>query len=113
MQNKGLLLAHGACLNVLFWVLTALEAPSAMAVPIFAERYGVSCQTCHTVVPRLNPFGENFRDAGFRWPAAVKLRPSSPVAVKVNLAYTSANDPTGLPKALVDEVELLTMGTAG
>jgi hypothetical protein len=48
-------------------MLAASIAPAA-AVPIFAERYGFSCATCHTVVPELNPFGEAFRRAGFQLP---------------------------------------------
>ncbi|HEY8296822.1 MAG TPA: hypothetical protein VIG32_02200 [Candidatus Baltobacteraceae bacterium] len=96
-------------------VLLLFSAASrpAQAIPLFAHRFGVSCQTCHTVVPRLNGFGERFRDAGYRWPAPVRANAAFPVAMKANLAYASAADPSGLPKAIVDEVEFLTMGSAG
>jgi hypothetical protein len=87
---------------------------TAGAIPVFAHRYGVTCQACHTIVPRLNGFGEAFRDAGFRWPAAVSVTPPEiPIAMKSQLAYTSATDPGGLPKATVDEIEFLLMGAAG
>lgn len=39
---------------------------SACAMPNFAREYSVSCQTCHTMIPRLNETGFNFRKAGFR-----------------------------------------------
>jgi len=41
---------------------------SANAIPAFARKYGTSCQTCHTVYPKLNPFGEAFRHNGYRFP---------------------------------------------
>lgn len=82
----------------------------ASALPVFAHRYGVTCQTCHTTVPRLNAYGEYFAEHGFARPGA---HGAFPVAVKVNLAYGSDPDPAGLPKAIVDEVELLTGGTLG
>jgi hypothetical protein len=41
----------------------------ALAVPSFARKYQTSCQTCHTVYPVLNPFGEAFRRDGYRFPS--------------------------------------------
>jgi hypothetical protein len=41
----------------------------ARAVPSFARKYQTSCQTCHTVYPALNPFGEAFRRNGYRFPS--------------------------------------------
>lgn len=43
-------------------------APPASAIPAFARKYGTSCLTCHTVYPKLTPFGEAFRRNGFRFP---------------------------------------------
>ena len=43
--------------------------PSAQAIPSFARKYQTSCQTCHTVYPVLNPFGEAFRRDGYRFPS--------------------------------------------
>ena len=49
--------------------LAAMLAPrSASAIPAFARKYGTSCLTCHTVYPKLTPFGEAFRRNGFRFP---------------------------------------------
>lgn len=41
---------------------------NASAIPAFARKYGTSCQTCHTVYPKLTPFGEAFRRNGYRFP---------------------------------------------
>src|ERR1700674_5607729 len=48
-------------------VTAALAAP-AHAIPSFARKYGTSCTTCHTVYPKLTPFGEAYRRNGFRFP---------------------------------------------
>ena len=92
-------------------VLLCQQAPRASALPVFAHRYGLTCQACHTTVPHLNEFGLAFQRNGFRLPG-MPMRGASPVAVKVNLAYSSDAE-EGLPKAVVDEVELLTGGNMG
>jgi len=97
-------LAAAVLAILLFWT-----AAPALALPVFAHRYGLSCQDCHTTVPHLSPFGRAFAANGFRLENA---RRTLPVAVKVNLAYSSDAE-TGLPKAVVDEVELLAGGTIG
>ncbi len=91
-------------------ILVGLCSGRASALPVFAHRYGLSCQTCHTIIPQLTPFGERFLANGFRLPGA---RGAFPIAIKTNLAYSSAPDPSGLPKAIVDEVEVLSGGTLG
>jgi hypothetical protein len=47
--------------------VTAAALPAA-AIPSFTRTYGTSCTTCHTVYPKLTPFGEAFRRDGFRFP---------------------------------------------
>jgi hypothetical protein len=93
-------------------LLLGLPLP-ALATPVFAHRYAVSCEACHTIVPELNEFGRDFLEAGYRWPAARATHGTFPIAMKANLSYTSGADPTGLPKALVDEVEFLFMTPVG
>jgi hypothetical protein len=44
-------------------------AGEAQAIPSFARKYQTSCQTCHTIFPVLNPFGEAFRRNGYRFPS--------------------------------------------
>lgn len=47
-------------------VVGSLLAPAgAEAIPAFARRYRVSCNTCHAPFPRLKPFGEEFAARGF------------------------------------------------
>jgi hypothetical protein len=103
--------------GVLFMWLVAAPARPAGALPIFAHRYGLACQACHTTVPTLNAFGRYFLRHGFRLPGG---RGTFPVTVKTELAYSSAgtgdSDEPGspaLPKAIVDEIELLSAGSLG
>lgn len=91
----------------------ALLTGRAEAIPAFAHRYGVDCQACHTIVPRLNAFGERFRDAGYRWPGPIATRPGLPISIKANLASSSAPSDPPLPKSIVDEVEALLIEPVG
>ena len=53
----------------LLLVAVALGAAApASAIPAFARKYGTSCLTCHTVYPKLTPFGEAFRRNGYLFP---------------------------------------------
>jgi hypothetical protein len=47
------------------FVLVSLS-PSAKAMPMFARKLKVGCSACHTIIPRLNATGFEFRAAGFR-----------------------------------------------
>lgn len=78
----------------------------ADALPVFAHRFGLQCEVCHTAIPHLTPFGQAFLMDGYRLPQPSR-NDVLPIAVKVNLAYSSAADPSGLPKAIVDELEVL------
>jgi len=81
------------------------------ALPVFAKRYGVACSQCHTIVPHLNAFGQAFMLAGFRAPRGMDEHGAFPVALKLNLAYSS--DSGTLPGFYVDEVELLAGASVG
>jgi hypothetical protein len=101
-------------------LLTACLSAPASALPIFAHRYGFSCQQCHTTVPNLNPFGKYFLKHGFRLPTDAKG--TLPIAVKTEIEYQSSGggdsdepggSPQPLPKLLVDEIEVLSAGSIG
>lgn len=67
-------------------VLILVAAKPASAVPIFAERYDLSCSTCHTAVPDLNAFGNAFRRNGFVLPKAPRHK-SFPLALRFQETY--------------------------
>lgn len=52
-------------------LIGAVAAPApAGAVSPWSRKYATSCITCHTVYPKLTPFGEAFRRNGYRFPGA-------------------------------------------
>jgi hypothetical protein len=61
--------ARLAASPLLVATILLLGAPrTALAIPAFARKYETSCLTCHTVYPKLTPFGEAFRRNGYRFP---------------------------------------------
>ena len=48
------------------FIAMGLFSPVALAVPAFARKTGLACSSCHEVWPRLNDFGQLFRDRGYR-----------------------------------------------
>jgi hypothetical protein len=55
-------------LTLVALLVAASASAPARAIPSFARKYGTSCLTCHTVYPKLTPFGEAFRRNSFRFP---------------------------------------------
>lgn len=55
-------------LQIIIVATVAGVAAPAWAVPAFARKYKTSCVTCHTIFPKLTPFGEQFRRNGYRFP---------------------------------------------
>lgn len=51
-------------LLMLVFVLLIFYERSA-AIPAFARKYNMSCQTCHSPFPRLKPYGADFAGNGF------------------------------------------------
>ncbi|TAM58875.1 hypothetical protein EPN52_09545 [bacterium] len=71
-------------------VLALLQAPAG-AVPIFAQRYGLACTTCHSVLPELNAFGRAFREHGYR--LTLPKHAALPLAVRYQEMYQSSVAP--------------------
>ncbi len=94
---------HDLSRNV-FWVAVELilfNALPATAVPAFSRKYQTSCQTCHVIFPKLNPFGEAFRLNGYRMPAEtaeqVKQQPVSLGAEAYKRMWPGMVYPSDLP----------------
>lgn len=65
---KRSVLVYAAALFVGLFVYFGAQR-DAQAIPSFARKYQASCQTCHTIYPVLNSFGEAFRRNGYRFPS--------------------------------------------
>jgi hypothetical protein len=72
---------------------TALPLPNVKihAIPAFARKYGMPCSACHEAWPKLNNFGQTFKDNGYQlgndrdapifqqptyWPIAMRITPN-------------------------------------
>ena len=87
---------------VLFLAFLATATDRADAIPAFARKYRTTCATCHSPIPRLNAFGEQFAANGFELPGEqqprdtintgdplLRLQQSLPLAVRID-AYMAA-----------------------
>ena len=80
-------------LRLAFFVMACLFADihSASAIPAFARKYGMPCSACHEAWPKLNNFGQVFKDNGYQlgndrdapifqqpayWPITLRITPS-------------------------------------
>nr|WP_319776163.1 hypothetical protein [uncultured Sphaerochaeta sp.] len=45
--------------------LSVMMTETIYAIPAFARKYNMSCQTCHSPIPRLKAFGNDFAGNGF------------------------------------------------
>ena len=71
----------------------ALIAADAQAIPAFARKHKLGCNTCHTIYPQLNRFGRDFRDNGFRMPDEIQaLLKRVPLATPPQGAPATAED---------------------
>src|SRR5436305_15191057 len=66
--------------------------PSALAIPAFARKYGLPCSACHEAWPKLNSFGQTFRDSGYQLnnerDAPIYQHPSYwPIAMRISLKW--------------------------
>lgn len=79
-------------LSVCVLLLSCFTTPSS-AMPNFARKFSMTCDGCHTTVPRLNEFGWKFRAAGYRTPGDIgKTQPKFDlgdyIAGRLNVAIT-------------------------
>ncbi len=137
-KHKVLLMGILASSLILLFMMLAQEA---RAIPSFARKYETSCQTCHVAFPKLNAFGEAFRNNGYRfpvddeeqvkqepvqlgapawkrvWPKAVwpsDMAPSVPIALIITNTYEIVPDADVSNDFVVpSEVELFSGGTLG
>ncbi len=53
-------------LSILSFIIIFLLMQSvSYAIPAFARKYNMSCQTCHSPFPKLKPYGDEFAGNGF------------------------------------------------
>src|SRR5882757_7094057 len=68
-----------------------IPAGKVYAIPAFARKYGMPCSACHEAWPKLNNFGQSFKDNGYQlgndrdapifqqpayWPVSFRMTPN-------------------------------------
>jgi hypothetical protein len=90
-------------------LLLVFVLPRASAMPMFARKLGVSCEVCHTTIPRLNETGYKFRAAGFRFPEMIGKSEEKKIELgdyfsgraQARFDVQKTNQPNGAPAANV------------
>ncbi|MCG6937483.1 MAG: hypothetical protein LJE83_04840 [Gammaproteobacteria bacterium] len=62
---------HPDIISALFFLLVisvSMIPANSEAIPAFARKYNISCNTCHAAFPRLNEFGRQFVSDNYRLP---------------------------------------------
>lgn len=119
----------GAFALVLF---VMASSTSSQAIPAFARKYGLPCSACHETWPKLNIFGQTFKDNGYQlmndrdspiwqnpsyWPVTFRITPNwhreSTNRVSID---TAAGQNTGITKLTqhgfdLSGLDILTGGT--
>ncbi len=82
-------------LTTLFGVLFALLVlgQAALAIPAFARKHGFNCNMCHVAFPKLNDWGQRFRDNGYQIPGQQGLEKTVfedgiPIALRTTAGYS-------------------------
>lgn len=68
MQTKNNKIGNYFCAFGILIGLLAFLPQRAVGYPVFARKFHLPCARCHSLVPRLTPFGYAFYRAGFRLP---------------------------------------------
>lgn len=87
LTKYTLLFLAGFCTYV---VLT----PQANAEPGWARKYNANCTLCHTIYPRLNRTGYEFKRLGYRFPAEVEARLNKNNPKSENPSFVPSHAPT-------------------
>ena len=64
---RGNIISAGiAVFGILLFAARCMMSPPAQAIPAFARKYSLPCSACHEAWPKLNNFGQVFRDNGYQ-----------------------------------------------
>ena len=106
-------------LIMLFTVISLFEFVlpfNSQAIPAFARKYGFNCNMCHTAYPKLNDFGQRFRDNGYQIPGQEGTEKNvfengPPIAMRTSCGYTTYNNHEGTASGFnLNGLDLLSAG---
>ena len=85
----------------------------ALAMPNFAQAYGVNCSTCHTAVPALNAYGRYVQRSQYAYLDAQVLKKAVPLWVGYQANYDSQAGSPDTHKVILGNVAIHTDGLVG
>jgi hypothetical protein len=77
----------------------------ALAMPNFAQAYGLDCKACHTQVPALNAYGRYIQRTGYGAMDPSVVNKALPIWVGTQLNYDSQNQAAHNPNAATANLE--------
>jgi cytochrome c550 len=105
------------CVSALFVfctsvVLAAASTQVALAIPVFANGQGISCEVCHTTFPGMTPYGMMVMMTNFQTLDRKKQDQALPFAVRAYVTSQFANSAYA-GSTMVSDVSLLGAGFLG
>jgi hypothetical protein len=85
------------CMLMLVLIALPLVIPApGRAIPAFARKYGFNCMMCHTAYPKLNDWGQRFRDNGYQLPGQEGKEKNvfdtpTPIALRTSTGFNGFN----------------------
>ena len=98
IKRRSLIVCVLGLIGLVSYQISCL-VPAANAIPAFARKYGVACNVCHVPgFPKLNDFGNVFRDQGYQFGADQDLPTYEgitmgywPVSFRTTVGYQAAS----------------------
>ena len=100
------------CVGFAAAFLFVSRAP-ALAMPPFAQAYGVDCSQCHTAVPTLNAYGRYVQRSQYAYLDWAVLKKAVPIWVGYQANYDSQASPPDTHKVVWGNVAIHAAGLAG
>jgi hypothetical protein len=66
LQTKRIKMKNIFTISILSFIILAFLANEVLAIPAFARKYNMSCKTCHSPIPYLKAYGNDFAGNGFQ-----------------------------------------------
>lgn len=87
-----------AILGLAFAVLAMMVRGTALAMPPFAQAYGMKCEVCHTQVPALNAYGRYIQRTGYATLDYRVLQRTTPFWVGESANYSHNSQDAASPR---------------
>jgi hypothetical protein len=94
-------------------ILLILGRAPSLAMPNFAQAYGVPCSTCHTAVPALNAYGRYVQRSQYAYLDPLVLKKAVPLWVGYQANYDSQAGAPDTHKVVWGNLAVHTDGVAG